>query len=164
MKPFLLFCFFSFALTACVGQDVKPLSTTEKPTPDWFLNPPSDTTRQLYGVGEGRTREEAVQAALVDIAAKLSVQVSAISKAVCRSRNPRMNTRNALRRNKFNPRWQKFSCGIIRSNVQSVWVTARRWHWWGWIVRPCSRIYDVSRMRKCRRCKRPKAPIRKTVL
>ncbi|MGE4500497.1 MAG: LPP20 family lipoprotein [Hydrogenovibrio sp.] len=77
MKPFLLFCFFSFALTGCVGQDVKPLSTTEKPTPDWFLNPPSDTTRQLYGVGEGRTREEAVQAALVDIAAKLSVQVSA---------------------------------------------------------------------------------------
>ncbi|KUJ73877.1 hypothetical protein AVO42_00180 [Thiomicrospira sp. XS5] len=77
MKPFLLFCFFSFALTACVGQDVKPLSTTEKPTPDWFLNPPSDTARQLYGVGEGQNRKDAVQAALVDIASKLSVQVSA---------------------------------------------------------------------------------------
>lgn len=77
MKSILLFCFFSLALTACVGQEVKPLSTTEKPTPDWFLNPPSDTARQLYGVGEGQNRKDAVQAALVDIASKLSVQVSA---------------------------------------------------------------------------------------
>lgn len=77
MKPFLLFGFVVLALTACVGGDVKPLPTAEKPTPDWFLNPPPDTARQLYGVGEGGGRKDAVQAALVDIASKLSVQVSA---------------------------------------------------------------------------------------
>lgn len=63
-------------LSGCGSEPVKPLSTVEKPVPDWFLNPPQDTLKTLYGAGEGTTRKGAISAALVDLASKLSVEVS----------------------------------------------------------------------------------------
>lgn len=63
------------ALSGCSSQAVKPLSIAEKPVPDWFLNPPQDNATTLFGAGEGTRREEAIQAALVDLVAKLSVEV-----------------------------------------------------------------------------------------
>lgn len=64
-------------LSACSFQSTKPLSTAEKPVPDWFLTLPSDDSgRALYGAGEGDSRKAAIRAALVDMASQLSIQVA----------------------------------------------------------------------------------------
>ncbi|MBD3611385.1 MAG: LPP20 family lipoprotein [Hydrogenovibrio crunogenus] len=64
-------------LSGCSTQSTQPLSTAEKPMPEWFLNLPMDASGQvLYGAGEGGSRKAAVQAALVDIASQLSIQVA----------------------------------------------------------------------------------------
>ncbi|MBM7456971.1 hypothetical protein HNR62_002873 [Oceanisphaera litoralis] len=44
--------------------------------PDWWLNPPLDSQDALYGSGEGFSLEQARQAALNNIAGKLSTQIS----------------------------------------------------------------------------------------
>lgn len=75
MKIWILF-WGVFLLSACSTQSAKPLSTAEKSMPDWFLNLPNDTGRALYGAGQGDSREGAIQAALVDLASQLSIQVA----------------------------------------------------------------------------------------
>lgn len=65
-----------FLLSACSISSTKPLSTAESPAPDWFLNVPNDSAHALYGAGQGGSREEAIQAALIDLASQLSIQVA----------------------------------------------------------------------------------------
>ena len=47
------------------------------PQPAWILQPPTDTATYIYGVGEGGNRKQAIQSGLADLAAKISVTVSA---------------------------------------------------------------------------------------
>ena len=61
-------------LVSCGSAPTK--KTVTQTTPSWYLNPPSDTSSVLYGVGSGETQEQAVKDALVYLAAKLSVSVS----------------------------------------------------------------------------------------
>ncbi|RUM92996.1 MAG: hypothetical protein DSZ27_01475 [Thiomicrospira sp.] len=64
-------------LQGCSTQSTQPLSTAEKPMPGWFLQLPTDKAgKALYGAGEGTSRKAAIQAALVDIASQLSIQVA----------------------------------------------------------------------------------------
>jgi len=64
-------------LMGCVGSDVKPLAPASVNYPDWILNPHQPNDRQLYGVGEGQTRDAAIQSALVDLLSQLSIEVAA---------------------------------------------------------------------------------------
>jgi len=58
-------------LAGCVTTPPPP-----PPLPAWVANPPADDGEIFYGVGAGIDRDTAVQAALVDIAAKLSTTVN----------------------------------------------------------------------------------------
>lgn len=50
--------------------------SSESLASDWWFNPPEDTPDYLYGLGEGFGMQQARQAALSDIAGKLSTQLS----------------------------------------------------------------------------------------
>jgi len=47
-----------------------------KPLPSWYLKPPPSTEAALYGVGEGKSHQESVQVALLQVAAQLKITVS----------------------------------------------------------------------------------------
>lgn len=64
-------------LTGCASSEVKPLAPTSTAYPDWYTQPQSADARQLVGAGEGETRDEAIQAALVDLLSQLSIEVAA---------------------------------------------------------------------------------------
>lgn len=72
----------SILLTGCLGQGTKSEAVTQKRTPDWVLNPPSDS-RYIYGVGSAdkfddlaRSTALAERQANADIASQLRVTVS----------------------------------------------------------------------------------------
>ncbi|WP_178861442.1 LPP20 family lipoprotein [Thiomicrorhabdus cannonii] len=56
--------------------EVKPAVVT----PAWLTAPPSQDGNSLYGSGVGKTREEAIEAALSDVAAKLGTEIQATTK------------------------------------------------------------------------------------
>ena len=69
----------TFLMSAC--QQAKPIKA--KPTqslPDWFVSPPKDSAKLLFGVGEGKTKDEAVEFALSNLAGKLGTEIQANSK------------------------------------------------------------------------------------
>jgi len=47
-----------------------------KPLPSWYLKPPPPAEEALYGVGEGKSHQESVQVALLQVAAQLKITVS----------------------------------------------------------------------------------------
>lgn len=64
-------------LAGCGTSEVKPLTPISPTYPNWFLNPQKQDASRLVGVGEGVNREEAIQAALVDLLSQLSIEVAA---------------------------------------------------------------------------------------
>lgn len=62
-------------LTSCVASKPKIVAQPAKPLPSWYLTPPSGSSVYLYGVGSGRTMEEATKEALDNLLAQLSVTV-----------------------------------------------------------------------------------------
>lgn len=49
-------------------------------TPAWLDSPPSQDGNSLYGTGVGKTRDEAIEAALSDVAAQLGTEIQASTK------------------------------------------------------------------------------------
>jgi len=78
MRPFFSILFpLLLLLTGCAHESAPPAPAHEvKPLPAWYLHPPQNDARWLYGVGEGETMEEATKQALADLLARLSVTVS----------------------------------------------------------------------------------------
>lgn len=70
-----------FFLTGCQNNPSKSTEDIKITThyPDWYQNPPSDTPNTLYGLGEGKTANAAIDDALRYLSAKLSVSVSSTS-------------------------------------------------------------------------------------
>ncbi|WP_158236017.1 LPP20 family lipoprotein [Hydrogenovibrio sp. SC-1] len=64
-------------LAGCGSSEVKPLAPTSIAYPTWYTQPQSANVSQLVGAGEGETRDEAIQAALVDLLSQLSIEVAA---------------------------------------------------------------------------------------
>lgn len=71
------------SLVTLTGCDSTPSTPTQpskmsalNAAPDWLLQPPADTTDTLYGIGSGKSRDDAIQNALADLTAKLGVTVS----------------------------------------------------------------------------------------
>jgi hypothetical protein len=52
----------------------QPKAAVQK-LPAWFLNPPQDNTRYMYGVAMAQNRESAVKAALDDMVSKLRISI-----------------------------------------------------------------------------------------
>lgn len=58
---------------------------------DWWLNPPEDTPDYIYGLGEGFGMQQARQAALSDIAGKLSTQLTSSLNRLVQESDGRFN-------------------------------------------------------------------------
>jgi hypothetical protein len=66
-------------VTACQSVDSQLVRQYEDATivPTWVNAVPQDSGQFLYGIGEGKNRQAAIQNALTDLAAKLGITVSA---------------------------------------------------------------------------------------
>ena len=67
-------------MTGCqqTKQEVKKV----EPIPEWFIAPSQDNTESLYGVGDGKTKAEAIESALSNLAGKLGTEIQASSTLV----------------------------------------------------------------------------------
>ncbi|WP_457744177.1 LPP20 family lipoprotein [Sulfurimonas sp.] len=54
----------------------KRVEIAQKQLPSWYENPPQSTSGELYAVGEGKTKKEAIDNALSLLASTLSVSIS----------------------------------------------------------------------------------------
>ncbi|SHG88467.1 LPP20 lipoprotein [Marinomonas polaris DSM 16579] len=71
MKNRLILVFLTLLLSAC--QSIPGL---EPSMPDWWVSPPEDSAKWLYGLGEGPNLNAANQQALSNIAGKLQTKIS----------------------------------------------------------------------------------------
>jgi len=81
MKNILILFIITLLFNAC-GADKEPLTTTPKPLPSWYTNPPQSDTNYLYEVAEGHDKKEAITNALEMMAATLSTTVSSNYKSI----------------------------------------------------------------------------------
>ena len=72
----------------CASTGPKPETARMPPSmPSWYVDPPANDARFLYGVGEGATMEEAKRHALADLAERLRVTVASRYRFKERSRD-----------------------------------------------------------------------------
>ena len=64
-------------LAGCGVKTEPPAASQEKPLPSWYLSPPKSDAVYLYGIGEAKTRKDAINGALEDVSAQLGVSISA---------------------------------------------------------------------------------------
>lgn len=67
--------FMPFLFIACANQPSLETNTSNE-IPAWYLNPTANSKVFLYGVGEGKSLQEAKNSALNDMASRLSVTVN----------------------------------------------------------------------------------------
>jgi len=70
----ILLVLFGLNFTAC--SSAKRVDVAEKSLPSWYENPPRSSGSELYAVGEGRSKREAINNALSLLASTLSVSIS----------------------------------------------------------------------------------------
>lgn len=70
---------FLLVLSACSGHSQ---SSDSKSLPSWYVNPSTNSSMSLYGVGDGFTLQEASASALNNLASKLSVTISSDSSSL----------------------------------------------------------------------------------
>ncbi len=76
IKTFLLALGIILLTAGCGGSKPAPAPVVKKkPLPSWYLNPPKDDARYMYGVGSAEDRDAAIKAALVDMVSKLGVSI-----------------------------------------------------------------------------------------
>jgi len=78
-----LYIVITLLLTSC--------ASSSNSLPDWVTNTQPDTTSKLYGIGEGRSVEQAKKSALLDIAAKIEIHVQSQSSSNSVLRNGEFN-------------------------------------------------------------------------
>ena len=62
-------------LSGC--QQAKPTAQSTVIIPAWFISPPQDNQVTLFGVGDGKTKDDAIQGALSNLAGKLGTEIHA---------------------------------------------------------------------------------------
>ncbi len=84
LKSLALVVVYSLFLTGC--QQSKPIAqSVAQPTetiPAWFISPPKDNEVTLFGLGEGKTKADAIQSALSNLAGKLGTEIHANEKLI----------------------------------------------------------------------------------
>jgi hypothetical protein len=73
-------------LVGCVPKP-KVVEVKPKELPSWFLVAPANTTQTLYGVGEGKKREDAINAALNNLITQLSVTIESTYESEVKASN-----------------------------------------------------------------------------
>jgi len=85
------------------GADKRVVVAKDKTLPSWYKNPQRTTSSDLYALGEGQNRDEAIANALSQMASTLSVSVSS-----------NYNAKTVVREGSINS-----SNGVYTNNVQS---------------------------------------------
>ncbi|MEN4053967.1 MULTISPECIES: LPP20 family lipoprotein [Sulfurimonas] len=75
MKLFYI-CLASIVLLSGCGKLKERIVVKEKTLPSWYMQPPASNAREIYGVGEGKDKQEALSNALASLLATLSVSIS----------------------------------------------------------------------------------------
>ena len=79
--------------TAC--SSAKRVEIAQKSLPSWYENPPRSSGSELYAVGEGRSKKEAINNALSLLASTLSVSISSTFNAKTVVKEGRVNSSDA---------------------------------------------------------------------
>lgn len=72
---FFFIAFVFIVLAAGCSSKPKLALETEKPLPEWYLNPPANTHELLTGIGAGKTLEDATDSALSNMVSRLGVSI-----------------------------------------------------------------------------------------
>ncbi len=99
---YLIFTVITFVLSGC-GSSKPQVVVKTQALPSWYTNPPLSTSSDLYALGEGRDKKEAIAEALSFMASTLSVSISS-----------KYNAKTEVREGKVNS-----SDGVYKSNIQS---------------------------------------------
>jgi hypothetical protein len=81
-------------LSGC-GASKARVEIKEKALPTWYLQPPVSSDQVLYGVGEGRNKQDALSNALSSLLATLSVSISSKYSAKSVVHEGRVNSKDA---------------------------------------------------------------------
>lgn len=81
------------SFTAC--SSAKRVEIAQKSLPSWYENPPHSSASELYAVGEGRSKKEAINNALSLLASTLSVSISSTFNAKTVVKEGRINSSDA---------------------------------------------------------------------
>jgi len=73
----------------------KRVVVAQKQLPSWYEHPPRSTLNELYAVGEGKSKREAIDNALAQLASTLSVSISSNFRAKTVVREGRVNSSDA---------------------------------------------------------------------
>ncbi len=121
MSNFLIFFTTIFLLFSCSSNT----STTKlSSNPSWYNNPKQNNNQSLYGLGQGRTLEEATKLALADAAARLMVSVSSESNLLREENRNDFNeeTRQSVKQNIEKITFTNFEVTNSAQTVQDFFV------------------------------------------
>jgi len=79
----------------------------EKTLPSWYTNPPLSSTTELYALGEGKDKQEAIAEALSFMVSTLSVSISSRYNAQTEVREGRMTSSDAVYKSNITSEVQK---------------------------------------------------------
>lgn len=95
MKYFIIvMSFILLGMSGCGSE--KRVVVKEKSLPSWYLNPPKSTDADLYALGEGSDKKEAISEALSYMASTLSVSISSKYNAKTTLKEGLINSSNAV--------------------------------------------------------------------
>lgn len=83
----------SISFTGC--GSAKRVEVVQKQLPSWYVHPPRSTSSELYAVGEGKSKREAIDNALAQLASTLSVSISSDFRAKRVVKEGRVNSSDA---------------------------------------------------------------------
>ncbi|MDF1876443.1 LPP20 family lipoprotein [Sulfurimonas sp. SAG-AH-194-L11] len=92
---FLVLVSITFILGGC-GTPKPQVVVKEKSLPSWYTNPPLSNATELYALGEGRDKKEAIAEALSYMASTLSLSISSNYSAKTEVREGRINSSDGV--------------------------------------------------------------------
>ena len=88
---FLVFIALTLSFTGC-GSSNKEIKPVSHKMPSWYTNPPQSNTSELYALGEGKDKKEAIAEALNYMSSTLSVSISSSYNAKTVIKEGRINS------------------------------------------------------------------------
>ncbi len=103
----LYICLASIVLLSGCGKSNERVVVKEKRLPLWYIQPPASNAGEIYGVGDGKDKQEALSNALASLLATLSVSISSKYSAKSVVHEGRANRHNATYVNETQSEVQK---------------------------------------------------------
>jgi hypothetical protein len=86
---------FAFTFVGC-GSQKQVVVAESKVQPSWYTNPPVSNDTELYAIGDGKDKQEAITNALTQMVSTLSVSIASTYSAKTVVKEGRVNTSDAL--------------------------------------------------------------------